>query len=376
MFAKKLVTLAALSLLNSHASAEVKTSMDEMLGYILDLKPYITSEKAYTAPENGPVISKTLKKMIVLSEKIKHEDKIKKTALEVPAMSLNEQLKDTASVFSKGNKTYSLWLLRTNLGNCVACHTQLPAQSTQFTTGKKSKYMVNTFQEGEFLYVIRNFDKALEMYNKSLTEFPENKISAQDLDTVITRKVFYYTRVKRDLAGLSQSLNADLANKNLLPGTSVLLKSYSQAAQTLAKQKVPSLKTDKEVRRYAETVLKKEMSGELNYEDATKNLQNLQLSGFLYEYLDKNQNTALKPDIYYWLSFCESRWEKGLQDSLPESYLKKCVNEFPQSAVAPKCLKEYEDLVTFGFTGSSGTNIPADVEAELQNLRDKVNPKK
>lgn len=358
------------------AYAEMKPKMDEMLQYIYDLKPLITSETRFQDPANGPLINSTLQKMIVLSEKIKHEDKVKKTALQVPAMSMSRQLKEAQSVFNSGNKFYSLWLVRANLSNCVACHTQLPAQSTRFGSKSKSDFLVNTFQEAEFLYIVRNFDKAIDMYDRALAEYPGNQISPQDLDQAIFRKVFYFTRVKRDMKALSASLTKNLKNEDLLPSTARLLKDYSDAAKQVATEKIPPFKSDNDVKAYVEKSLDKELVGEFAYGDAKRNLRNLRLSGFLYEYLDKNPDTELKPYIYYWLSFCESRWERGLQDSLPESYLRKCITEFPKSPIAPKCFKEYEDLMKFGYTGSAGTNIPPDIQEELQKMRDSVGIKK
>ncbi len=354
------------------AQAEVRPYMDEMMGYIYELKPYIASPTDFADPKNAETIQATLHNMVTLSEKIKHEDKIKKTALQVPAMSLNEQFKETAAVFRSGNKSHALWLLRSNLGNCVACHTQLPARSTHFEDHSKKKYLVNTFQEAEFLYIVRNFDKALEFYTKTIAGYPGNKITPQNIDLAVSRKIYYFTRVKRDLPGLATSLDKDLRNKKLVPATLENIKAYSKAAQALAKEEVPSLKTEKEVQTYAEKTLEKELTGSINYEDTLRNLRNLRLSGFLYEFMDKNPETKLKPNIYYWLSFCESRWERGPQDSLPESYLKKCVMEYPKSDIAKRCYQEYSELMTFGYTGSAGTNIPPEVSAELKNMRQMI----
>ncbi|MEN0059451.1 MAG: hypothetical protein AAGB31_11500, partial [Bdellovibrio sp.] len=112
--------------------ADVKSSMDQMLGSILTLKPFIVSETEYADPKNAPLIQDTLKQMIAVSEKVKHEEQIQKNASQVSAQSLTQQLKETELVFRVGNKSYSYWLLRSTLSNCMACHTQLPAASTRF----------------------------------------------------------------------------------------------------------------------------------------------------------------------------------------------------------------------------------------------------
>ncbi|NUN06924.1 MAG: hypothetical protein HUU57_14325 [Bdellovibrio sp.] len=343
--------------------------MDEMLQHIAELKPFVTSPTKYAAPENSPEINSVLTKMVALSAKIKHDDKVKSTALQVPATAFETQLQDAQRVFNSGNKSYSLWMLRSSLSNCISCHTQMPAQSTSFAIRNKDQNLVNLFQEAEFLFIVRNFDKALEFYNKIIGEFPSNKALVQDVETAVIRKIFYYTRISRNLKDLAKSLDNDLKNKNLLPATVAIIKGYKEAANTIAQEPVPAMTTDAATRTYAEKILRKELAGGLSYEDSRQNLRNLRLSGFLYEYLDKHPETNLKPDIYYWLSFCESRWERGLQDSLPELYLKKCVTEFPSNPVAKKCFKEFKDLMIIGYSGSGGTNIPADVSAEMEKMQ-------
>ncbi|MEN0059452.1 MAG: hypothetical protein AAGB31_11505, partial [Bdellovibrio sp.] len=232
----------------------------------------------------------------------------------------------------------------------------------------------NAFDEAEFLYVIRNFDKAMEFYTKAIAEFPANKLTIDRVEKAVFRKVFYFTRVKRDMKGLSESLNADLRNKQIPKAVYEMISSYKAAAQSLAGEKKAGGLPQKEeaLRQYVQKTLKDELSGVFHYENAKKNLINLRLSGWLYEYLDKNPETSLRPEIFYWLSFCESRWNKGAYDFLPESYLKKCVVEFPRSPIAPKCYQEYKTLVTMGYTGSSGTHLPKDVQAELKTLQDLI----
>ena len=352
--------------------AEVKSEMNQMMGYILDLKPFIVSEKQYSDPAHSATIQPILERMVQLSKDINHDEKIKNSPKQVSSASLHQQFQEASETFNRGNKNYSLWLLRSNLSNCMTCHTQLPAQSTGFGESKQKKTVTNSFQEAEFLYIVRNFDKALELYGKSVEGFPGNKISAENIDTIRARKVYYFVRVKRDLKGLNASLLHDIKNKKLPLAVLQKFRSYSEAALSLDNENSPDLKNDQQVRQYAEQILQDDLKGNIDYSDTRRNLKRLQLSGYLYEYLDKNPKTSLLPEVYYWLSFCESRWDKGSQDSLPEQYLRRCVNEFPKSSVAKKCYREYEDFVQVGYTGSSGTHIPAEVSQELSNMRKKI----
>lgn len=353
--------------------AEVKPHMDLMLKEIFTLKPYIVSDVEYRDPKNFQKINDSLKQMVALSEKITHEGKIKKTGFAISSKALNEQLREAELVYRVGNKDYSLWMLRSTLSVCMSCHTQLPASSTQFDTLSKGTFLTKPFDEAEFLFIVRNFDKAMPLYDQVINTYPDNKGSQENLEKALARKVYYFVRVKRDLAGLSSSLEKNQKNKNLPSMVGKRIKALRQAADKLKKQAYPEFTENQQadLKKYAETELKEELKGEFST-TVEKELSYLKVSSVLYKYLEQNPESTMKPEILYWLSFCERRYEQKAFYSLPELYLKQCVTEFPGSAVAPSCLREYQDLVTMAYTGSSGTHIPKDVERELKAMKEMV----
>jgi hypothetical protein len=124
-----------------------------------------------------------------------------------------------------------------------------------------------------------------------------------------------------------------------------------------------------ELRRYAEKSLSEELSGTFSFDIPKRELEYLKVSSILYEFLNENPESPLKPDILYWLSFCESKFSQQAFYSLPELYLKQCVLEFPKNPVAKQCLREYQNLVTMAYSGSSGTHIPEDVSKEIKTMQ-------
>lgn len=371
---KKYFLLVVLSLGTLVAEAEVKVFMDQMLNEIFTLKPYMVSSEAFSDPKNDKKIQDSLKKMTSISQKIHHEGKIKSTGFMVPSQILEDQLGQTAEVFQAGNKPYALWMLKSTLGACMSCHTQLPAVSTKFTTLNQSHVLTNPFDEAEFLFVIRNFDEAVPLYSQALKGYPKNQVSIENLEKALYRQLFYYVRVKRDFPALVKNLQADLTNKDLPKHLSAKIKDFAKAAESMKADAFPVFGPgkDDEVRSYAETELKNELAGKFSFENPKKELNYLKVSGVLYQYMNDNPETRLKPDILYWLSFCESHATHKNFYSLPELYLKQCVLEYPKNPVAKKCLTEYQDLVTMAYTGSSGTHIPANVEKEIKTMQELV----
>jgi hypothetical protein len=356
------------------ALAEVKPLMNQMFNEIFTLKPFIVSETAFSDPKNATTIDKSLKHMIEVSKNINHEMQIKRSGFEISGKVLSQQLREVDQVFLAGNKDYSLWMLKSTLSVCMNCHTQLPAASTHFTTMNKGHILTNPFEEAEFLFVIRNFDEAMKLYQNAIDGYPANQVTVDSLEKMVTRQLFYYVRVRRNMDELAKAFDGDLKNSKLPKRLHEKIEGLKSAALKMKKDSYPvfSSAQESEVRKYVETNLKEELAGNFSFNQPERQIQYLKISSVLYEYLQANPGTHLKPDILYWLSFCEARYSHQLSYSMPELYLKQCVLEFPKNPVAKKCLADYQELVTMAYTGTSGTHIPAEVAKELKTMEELV----
>lgn len=354
--------------------AEVRAVMDQLLAQIFVLKPFIASESGFNNPANSAAISDALKNMVALSKEVNHEERITRTGFGVSGRILTEQLEEVENVFNNGNKDYALENLRSTLGVCMSCHTQLPAVSTKFTTLNQTHLLENQFEEAEFLYLIRNFDEAMRLYGELIAGYPLNNAEISNLEKAVYRQIFYYVRVARDLQGLSIVLQRDSANPKLPEHLQNQIKGFIAAADGMQNEKYPQFTAaeSEALRNYAEAMLNGAPGSDFSLDSPQNMIAALKVSSVLYEYLSKYPETLLKPDILYWLAYGERRSPYQSMHSLPDLYLKQCVIEYPKNPVAEKCLVEYEKFITVGFTGSGGTHIPADVVQELTMLRNLV----
>lgn len=369
-FLKTGMVLLALGCIAS-VHAEVKDVMDQLMEQVFILKPYIASEASFSDPAHAAQISAALKNMATLSQQVNHEARIKNTGFQVPGHILTEQLEDVETVFRTGNKEYALGNLRSTLGVCMSCHTQLPAVSTRFTTLNQTQVLANPAEEADFLFLIRNFDAAMRMYAGVIDGYPLNNAEPDDLERAVSREIFYYVRVARDMKGLSAALQRNSENPQLPPRLQNQIKGLLAAVEAVKDQGYPHFTAaqDAQLRDYAQAQLSGELRGELGLDSPENVIAALKLSSVLYQYLNENPDTPLKPDIFYWLSFGERRYLYQSMYSFPDLYLKQCVLDYPQNPVAKKCFDEYEELITFAFTGSGGTHMPDDVAQELDMMR-------
>jgi hypothetical protein len=354
--------------------AEVKDVMDQLMEQVFVLKPLIASETRFSDPANAAQISDALKEMVALSRQVNHEERIKGTGFQVSGAVLTQQLEEIETVFDRGNKEYARANLRSTLGVCMSCHTQLPAVSTRFTDRNKTQVLANPFEEAEFLFLIRNFDAAMTMYGELISGYPLNRVQPDDLEVALYRQIYYYVRVARDMNGLSIALRRDSENAQLPERLQNQIKGFIVAVDAVKDEKFPhySAAQGVDLRSYAQAQLGGDIDGDFSLDSPANVIAALKFSSVLYEYLNENPQTPLKPDIFYWLSFGERRYLYLSMHSLPDLYLKQCVLDYPQSPVAKKCFAEYEDIITVSFTGSGGTHIPDDVSQELSMMRSLV----
>ncbi|MBK6740769.1 MAG: hypothetical protein IPG64_24460 [Haliea sp.] len=366
---RKVLVLLLLMGVVAATQSEVKVYMDQMLEQIFVLKPFIASDASFEDPDNSAQISAALTRMAQLSAQIKHEEMISKSGFAVSGAALQQQLEEVVSVFDNGNKGYALWTLRSTLGVCMACHTQLPAVSTRFTAMNADQVLANPFEEAEFLFVIRNFDAAMPLYSKAITGYPGDEVDISDVEQAIYRQLYYYLRVARDPLGLAVALQDGAANTQLPARLREQMERLRAAALSAQDRVYPQFTQSQtaEVRQYAESMMNEELVGDVSLDSPEAAIAALKLSSVLYEYLNAHPDTPLKADILYWLSFCERRYQS--MQSLPDLYLRQCVLEHPASPVANQCLADYVDSVTLAFTGSGGTHIPDDVMEELNRMR-------
>jgi len=368
--------LAVLVLLGHLASphAEVKDVMDQLMEQVFVLKPLIASESSFSNPANADQISGALATMVALSRQVNHDKRINSTGFQVPGELLTQQLEEVESVFHKGNKDYALASLRSTLGVCMSCHTQLPAVSTQFTSMNEARVLDDPFAEAEFLFLIRNFDTAMHLYGELIRGYPSNRVAQGDLEIAVYRQIYYYVRVARDLAGLSLALRSDSENQQLPEWLQQQIDGFITAVNATPARDYPHFTEaqEKDLRQYAEMQLDKVLGGDFSLDSPENVIAALQFSSVLYEYLSANPTSPLKPDIFYWLSFSERRYFYPSALSLPDLYLKQCVLDYPKNPVAKKCYADYREMVTLSFTGSSGTHLPDDVAQELEMMRELV----
>lgn len=85
---------------------------------------------------------------------------------------------------------------------------------------------------------------------------------------------------------------------------------------------------------------------------------------------DATRTSVERAEAYYLLGLVESRVGRVYWPAPEEFYLEVAIRMAPGSDVARTAFKLYEELVTLGYSGSAGTQMPPEMVSRLKDLRE------
>ncbi len=329
-----------------------------------ELQPYLADSRSFLLPANDAKLRGLLK---VLGDHFHQSRTISSKFSKEPgfASSLrlaDEMLDDITFRFKEGKKGYALWRLRSLTNNCIGCHTTYNVELS-FADSSTPPAGLDLFQQGEFFFASRQFIRAENSFLQSLRD---PALSAQIFQS-LSKLLVLYVRNDRDPKKALSKIS------ELMPTLNLVESEKSQANRWLESLKVWSLEAPGDVSSLSD--LRKLVNSSSNNMDLdSDNVDTvglLRASSLLLELLvDKKLQAKDKSEILYLLGFCYSKLQPFFVNELPEFYLEQCMMEFPGSNSAKASYELYKELVTLGYTGSGGTEIPKDIELRLKELHD------
>lgn len=353
---------------------QTKEMMNSFLTEFTALKKFFVSETAFNDPKNSEEIGRRLKKFAQLAKETRHDPMLRQVNFKFSRDVLEKHLAETERVYRLGNKSYARWQLASTASVCMGCHTQMPSESRHIQDFKKFDSMASSFDQAEFLFTTHAFDRAMELYDQVIDGYPKNKSSLDDLETSLERQIAYFSRVLRDPVKALEKMQIHAKNSGLPENVKVKIGAWIKQFQNWEKQANldPKTATAEQVIKFARKNIQNQWTTQMMAPGNPSLVTYLRVSGILYEFLKNNPSSKETPEILYWLSICDRSLSNTFFYSLADLYLRECMIQYPSSSIAKKCYSEYEAEMVLGYTGSSGTHLPEEVKAELQNLKKHV----
>lgn len=345
---------------------DVRTNMTTVFRAFKELQPYLGSRERFEAPENEKAITALLE---TLSAGFHRVESTPSRYVQEPGFAgtlslLNDLLADSRNRFAEGNKGYTLWRLRNSVDYCVTCHTRYEVK-VDFLGPQADTSTMNTYQRAEFLLATRQFEAAGDAFLQAVRSPPDGHLRIDAL----RRWLLIYTRVhpepRRALTTLTKLRNEVQFSKpedEEIKGWLESLRRWSNESQRVEVSPI----------RRAEHLIQQALALKDPMVGRNGTVELFRASALLHQVLEDGRPEAAsqRARALRLLGVAYSEMSFVFVSDLPELFLEECIREFPSTDDARKAFQLYQHLVTLEYTGSGGTGLPADVEANLRELYD------
>lgn len=357
-------------------SANTSVLMRQFLEHLKQLKKYSMSDEKFSDPKNTLEISSQLHDFAQAAKAANHDPVLSHENFKFSRQVLESHISETEKVFQSGNKAFARWMLNSTMSVCMSCHSQMPGPNRSFFEFEKPESYFSEFEQAEFLFATRDFEKASEMYDKIINRNLKFDDKLQ-VEKALERQVAYYSRIKRDPTGAIKKFKTYLKVQNLSESSLRDIKNWIQQFQNWEKQAYfdPKKSSEKEILSFAKKYLDPDAPRAINESYGPDLVTYLYASGVLYEYLYSHPKVQSAPEVLYWLAMSDRLVNNNFFYSLADMYLRECIVQYSAQPIAKSCYREYEKEMIFSYSGSSGTHLPEEVVEDLKNLKKLINTK-
>jgi len=344
----------------------VKPHMQEFFNLTSKIQPYLLNKSEYLDVKNEKILAELLTDYKDKTILLKKEKFAQTVDMKFRAQQLAEGLEEAAQTYKDGFRDYSYWVFKSTLNQCFTCHTQKSLEKTQLKFDVNNNAMkVSNFAKAEFLFLVRNYDEAIPLFEKIVSEYPKNGESVENTETSLYKLLFYSVRVLNDDSKSEQLFERLLKNKELpeyIHHSLVAWKNYLKIKKyrVLEDIKILDLKSLKSFINERESI-----AGHYTF-SRQRYIVDLETSQVLFKLLEKDQNKKMKPWYLFYLAQTEMNYRTTMFDSTSELYLKECIEVYSKSSAAPKCLDAYAQMKKEAYTGSCGLQMPKSISDQIK----------
>lgn len=367
----KKIIIVALSLVMTSSIANTREYMHVAFESMISLAPYLASEKKFTDPNEEQKIYSHLDNLSA-AFKGAHGQKVLSKSNYSPSLKvIRNHIEETKLAFSSKQKYFARNRLRATQALCMSCHTQMKSKASKNVISlmrANSRKFKNDFERAEILYLLRDYPSSIRYYLRYIDNQIEvskknkkyNILPEKNIHTVFKRIIHLYTKTFFKPAKAQVILEKYMKDKSL---TSSLREDMRKWHSDLEHWKNKDLSTLNSISNIEAKYLSK-----LNNQkdDDISEVTLLVASGKILKLLNLKPNSFEVPLALYWLGRTDRELNFSYYYSMADVYLMDCMEKFPKSSVAKRCLKEYRSSIEMGYTGSAGTNIPKDLRDKLK----------
>ncbi|MDX1694705.1 MAG: hypothetical protein R3208_13140, partial [Ketobacteraceae bacterium] len=277
---------------------------------------------------------------------------------------LQDHLTETSKLFGAGYFAMSQYLLTSTPAICATCHLQDSAHGS-FESQLSRDQFANDYSYAEYLFTIRQYDKAEDFYESHL-KHQEVKDSRFQYLKPLERLMTIELGISGSVENTRQLLKQHKANTEQVEIKQVI----SEWQTGLGEIKAAGAKNNVELTRLFDRWFT--LSPGTSHEfilDEKRRPQAIWLRSQLFASLQQEQSRADVASTLYMLAVIDRLLGQNEPYSFANLYLKQCVIRYPETPSAERCLQEYRNHLSFYYGGSAGEAIPEELIKEYTAMK-------
>lgn len=348
--------------------AETRSIMAQIFSSLTTVLPYSLDSAQFSDPKNRDKILGELRKMRDSTSALVDHTKRYEGSYGFIAKSMSRDIKDIYTWYDKGATSESRYLLHQVSENCVSCHMKLPdpghAPRMDHFFKDVSITKLPAPEKARLQVALRQFDEALATWEEMFKTWPKpSELFAMD---ALPEYLKVAIRVKNEPKRAQVTLEG-LAKRSDLP--KFMAREVDAWTVSLKKLSGEMAKKGNELGRAEKIVQSARRTMEYPM-DRTGLVDYIVASGLLNRFMqEKSIKLDQKAEAYYLLGITESLIGRSTWLTQTDYYFEAAVRAAPKSKFALKAFDALEQQILMEYSGSGGTHIPDDVQANLEELR-------
>jgi len=351
--------------------AATRSIMAKIFSSLTTVLPLSMNGKEFSDPKNRDKILAELRNMRDGTSALVEHTKSFDGSYGFIAKSMSRDIKDIYNWYDKGATSESRYLLQQVSENCISCHMKLPdpghAPRMDHFFKEVAVSKLSPPEKARLQVALRQFDDALATWEDMFKTWPKpSELFAMDTLPEYLKVVI---RVKGDSKRALETLDSLTKRADLPKFMTREVNAWKNSLRNLAGE---ISKQGNELNRSKKIIQNARRSMEYPM-DRTALVDFIVASGLLNRYMQGKAITAdNKAEAYYLLGMTEALVGRTTWLSQTDYYLEASVRSAPKSKTALKALDALEQQILMEYSGSGGTNIPDEIEANLEELRSLV----
>jgi hypothetical protein len=383
---KNLPTLALLASLAlpaqaaSPASPSWSPKMKQMFELLGETLSDVSSDERFNDAKVRRKLEANAKKLSQLAHDIKDSSREAAPAKpdQDPSLAIFAQLfaaeADRAyHALRNGHGDYARDLIRSIPGYCISCHTRNAAGSPSGGLPMPEPIkQLKTLERAEFFAASRQFDRAWDELKKAMDDGALAKARPFEWIKGARLALSISVRAKRDPDRALEITDKILASSSApfyFKQNAAQWKKSLQDWKKEPKTEVgPESQDAESVRKEAIRLLNLAHDTQKYPADQSADMIYLRASAAVHDLLMKTGDGPKSADALFMAGLSYEPLRPYPVGEVHEIYFESCIRRSPHTPLAENCYAKYEEAIFDGFTGSSGTNIPRDVQDRLKQL--------